>query len=85
VASSSCGAIDTSTAGDPHGELHGKPTTPANTNSATSTTPFQSAPVLQSIAVTQANPSIAAGPRPQQFTATGTYSDNTTKDLTSAV
>ena len=39
---------------------------------------------LQSIAVTPANPSIAAGDT-QQFTATGTYSDGTTEDLTSQV
>jgi hypothetical protein len=39
---------------------------------------------LTSIAVTPANPSIATG-LTQQFTATGTYSDNSTKDLTSQV
>ena len=39
---------------------------------------------LQSIAVTPANPSIAAG-LTQQFTATGTYSDNSTADLTGSV
>ena len=39
-------------------------------------------PVLVSIAVTPVNPSIAAG-RQQQFTATGTYSDASKKDLTS--
>ena len=38
-------------------------------------------PVLQSIAVTPSNPSIAVGDT-QQFTATGTYSDASTKDLT---
>ena len=43
-----------------------------------------SAAVLQSIAVTPANPSIAKGPT-EQFTATGTYSDNSTQDLTSQV
>jgi uncharacterized protein YjdB len=41
-------------------------------------------PALQSIAVTPANPSIAKGLK-QQFTATGTYSDNSTADLTSQV
>ena len=41
-------------------------------------------PVLQSIAVTPANPSIAAG-LTQQFTATGTYSNNTTQNITSTV
>src|SRR5205823_4688974 len=40
--------------------------------------------VLVSIAVTPANPSIAKGTT-QQFTATGTYSDGSTQDLTNAV
>jgi len=39
---------------------------------------------LVSIAVTPANPSIALGTK-QQFTATGTYSDNSTQNLTNAV
>ncbi len=39
-------------------------------------------PTLSSIAVTPANPSVATGAT-QQFTATGTYSDNSTKDITS--
>jgi hypothetical protein len=39
---------------------------------------------LTSIAVTPANPSIAKGAQ-QQFTATGTFSDNTTQNLTSQV
>ncbi len=38
-------------------------------------------PILVSIAVTPAAPSISVGAT-QQFTATGTYSDNTTQDLT---
>ena len=42
------------------------------------------AATLQSIAVTPANPSIAKGPT-QQFTATGTYSDSSTQNLTSQV
>ena len=42
------------------------------------------APTLSSISVTPANPSIAVGAT-QQFTATGTYSDGSTKDLTSQV
>ncbi len=41
-----------------------------------------SAPTLVSIAVTPANPSILVGGR-QQFTATGTYSDDSHQDLTS--
>ncbi len=40
--------------------------------------------VLDSIAVTPTNPSVAAG-RTQQFTATGTFSDATTQDLTTQV
>src|SRR6202453_3797165 len=39
---------------------------------------------LVSIAVTPANPSIAKGTT-EQFTATGTYSDNSTQNLTSSV
>src|SRR5205814_701539 len=42
------------------------------------------APVLQSIAVTPANPSIAKG-LTQQFTATGTYSDSSTQNITASV
>ena len=41
-------------------------------------------PTLVSIAVTPATPSVAAG-NAQQFTATGTYSDNSTQNLTSRV
>ena len=41
------------------------------------------APVLQSIAITPANPSIAVGVQ-QQFTATGTYSDGSKQSLTSS-
>ena len=41
------------------------------------------APALQSIAVTPANPTIALGTT-QQFTATGTYSDGSTQDLTNS-
>jgi hypothetical protein len=43
-----------------------------------------SAAVLQSIVVTPANPSVAKG-LTQQFTATGTFSDNSTQNLTSQV
>ena len=42
------------------------------------------APTLVSIAVTPANQSVAAG-TPQQFTATGTFSDNSTQNLTNSV
>jgi hypothetical protein len=47
-----------------------------------STTLSVTAPVLESIAVTPANASIAAGTT-QQFTATGTYSDGSKQNLTS--
>ena len=40
--------------------------------------------ILQSIAVTPANPSVAKG-KTEPFTATGTFSDNSTQDLTSQV
>ena len=42
------------------------------------------APALVSIAVTPASPSIATG-ADKQFTATGTYADASTADLTSSV
>ena len=42
------------------------------------------APTLSSIALTPANPAIAPGAT-QQFTATGTYSDNSTQNLTTQV
>jgi hypothetical protein len=50
--------------------------------SSSSSTP--SSPTLSSIAVTPPTPSVAAG-LPQQFKATGTYSDGSTKDLTTTV
>jgi uncharacterized repeat protein (TIGR01451 family) len=43
-----------------------------------------STPTLQSIAVTPADPSIVVG-NSEQFTATGTYSDSSTKNLTALV
>jgi len=49
-----------------------------------STTLTVTSATLQSIAVTPANPSIAKGTT-QQFTATGTYSDGSTLDLTQLV
>jgi hypothetical protein len=45
---------------------------------------YVTAAVLQSIAVTPTNPSIAKGTS-RQFAATGTYSDATTQDLTTSV
>jgi uncharacterized protein YjdB len=41
-------------------------------------------PALVSIAITPANPSIKVGAT-QQFTATGTYSDSSTQDITVSV
>ncbi len=52
--------------------------------SGAATLTVSSAATLQSIAVTPATPSIAAGAT-QQFTATGTYSDNSTKSITTSV
>jgi len=49
---------------------------------STTLTVTATAPTLVSIAVTPANPSIAKG-KTQQFTATGTFSDNSTQNLTS--
>ena len=49
-----------------------------------STTVTVTPATLQSIAVTPSNPSIAKGTT-QQLTATGTYSDSTTQDITSQV
>ncbi|HEY0703515.1 MAG TPA: Ig-like domain-containing protein [Candidatus Acidoferrales bacterium] len=51
---------------------------------STSLTVNAAAPTLTSIAVTPANPSIQNGAT-QQFTATGTYSDNSTKNITTTV
>lgn len=57
----------------------------ANSGSASgNTTLTVNAAVLQSIAVTPANPSLAV-PQGTQFTATGTYSDGTSHDITLAV
>lgn len=49
-----------------------------------STTLTVTSAVLVSIAVTPANPTLSAG-FPQQFTATGTFSDSTTENLTDEV
>jgi uncharacterized protein YjdB len=58
--------------------------TDPGTNVAGSTTLTVTAAVLTSIAVTPANPQVALG-LTQQFTATGTYSDSSTQDLTTSV
>src|ERR1700722_14833421 len=54
------------------------------TSNAVSLTVTPAGVTLRSIAVTPASPSIVAG-NTQQFTATGTYSDNSTKDIASTV
>jgi len=54
------------------------------TSSMATLTVNASTATLQSIAVTPASPCIAAGTT-QQFKATGTYSDNSTKDITTGV
>ncbi len=51
---------------------------------STTLTVNAAAPTLTSIAVTPASPSIQSGTT-QQFTATGTYSDNSTKNITTTV
>jgi nicotinamide mononucleotide (NMN) deamidase PncC len=56
--------------------------TSGNVSGSTTLTVTQA--TLVSIAVTPTNPSIALGTT-QQFTATGTFSDNTTQDLTTSV
>src|SRR4051794_24729659 len=53
-------------------------------NGMTGTVTVNTSAPLQSIAVTPANPSIPAGTS-QQFTATGTYGDSTTRNLTGQV
>ncbi len=63
----------------------GSSTISATSGSVVGTTTLTvTAAVLVSIAVTPANPSVAAG-KTQQFTATGTFSDSTTQNLTSSV
>ncbi len=52
--------------------------------SAVATLTVNAAATLQSIAVTPSSPSITVGGT-QQFTATGTYSDNSTKNITTSV
>jgi hypothetical protein len=55
---------------------------PATVNGANVTNVNFTAPQLSSIAVTPANPSLTKG-KTQQFTATGTFSDGSTQNLTS--
>jgi Bacterial Ig-like domain (group 2) len=78
------GASFTATVPSPHasGNVSITVTNPDTTH-ASATFTYTSA-TLTSIAVTPANPSIAQGTT-QQFTATGTYSDTTTADITNSV
>ncbi len=55
-----------------------------NDNTVTTSAVISAAVTLQSIAVTPANPTLAKGLK-QQFTATGTFSDNSTQNLTNQV
>src|SRR5262249_53311163 len=61
------------------------PDAPAETGIIDARTEEAGPPVLVSIDVTPTNPSIAKGTTDFQFTATGKYSDNSTKDLTNNV
>jgi 6-phosphogluconolactonase (cycloisomerase 2 family)/urocanate hydratase len=68
-----------------NGSAVGTTTIGASINGVSASTGLTVTPAtLVSIAVTPTNPSIAAGTS-EQFTATGTYSDGTTQNLTSAV
>jgi uncharacterized protein YjdB len=60
------------------------PTSAADSTKSAAAMITVSTAALQSIAVTPGNPSIASG-LTQQFAATGTFSDGSTKDLTSTV
>ncbi|MFO0888068.1 MAG: Ig-like domain-containing protein [Isosphaeraceae bacterium] len=64
--------------------IHGDDNGNGTASGMAGTVTVQSAATLQSIAVTPADPSIAKG-LTQQFTATGTYSDDSTQDLTAQV
>ena len=84
-ASATPAAATISAAGLAHGVAIGTSSISATLGAVSgSTTLTVSAPTLASIAVTPANPTIPAGTN-QQFTATGTYSDASTADLTASV
>ncbi|HEY4300749.1 MAG TPA: DUF4082 domain-containing protein [Candidatus Didemnitutus sp.] len=84
--SSNTGVATIATSGLATGGSPGSTTISASQNSVTGSTGLtvQSAVTLLGIAVTPANPSILAGAG-QQFTATGTYSDSSTQNLTTQV
>ena len=83
---SSATGIATIAAGGLATSLHPGPTTIKAMSDAVSGSAILTVgpPVLQSIVVTPANPRITSG-LTQQFTATGTYSDQTTQTLTNSV
>ena len=72
------------TAGLATGVATGTATISATLNGVSGSTALTVTAPLASIAVTPADPSVAAG-RSQQFTATGTFADNSTEDLTGLV
>ncbi len=79
------GAQTINKAGHVTGKALGKTTITASSGSTSGSTTITVTPAtLVSIAVTPTNPSIADGTT-TQFTATGTFSDNTTQDLTTQV
>ncbi len=81
--SSSAPSVATIAAGGlAKGVKAGTSTISAALSSITGSTTLTVTPVLVSMAVTPANPSIAAGDT-EQFMATGTYSDGSTQNLTS--
>jgi hypothetical protein len=68
------------------GTVHVTVTTPSGSSATSSADDFtyETAPTLTAITVTPVNPSVARG-LTEQFTATGTFSDGSTEDLTSQV
>jgi Bacterial Ig-like domain (group 2) len=82
--SSNTAAATISSSGLGTGVATGSTTINATSGTISGSTTLTVIPVLVSIAVTPANASIPAG-GVQQFTATGTYSDNSTKNVTNSV
>src|SRR5208282_3018000 len=82
--SSALGVATITAGGLASGVAEGTTSISAMMSGITGSTTLTVAPVLMSLAVTPANPSIAAGTT-QQFTATGTFIDSSTLNLTSIV
>ncbi len=83
--SSNTAAATISASGSATSIAAGSTTITATSGSVSGSTALTVTPaVLVSLAITPVNPSIAKGNN-QQFVATGTYSDNTTQNLTSSV